>query len=141
MVRLYCCETAGRTYALQASFQHRFSQGPEFQGNYTLSKCMGNSSGFIAQYGDTNADPTQAGNNHFFFQNTYNPGADYGDWEAAVELEDGVDLPATQGPGRRRGSCCWQTACRAQRARLIDKSDAQSVALGAIAWLNKPIAI
>jgi hypothetical protein len=64
--------------ALQASFQHRLSQGLEFQGNYTLSKCMGNSSGFFAEYGDTNADLTQAGNNHFFFQNTYNPGADYG---------------------------------------------------------------
>jgi hypothetical protein len=64
--------------ALQASFQHRLSQGLEFQGNYTWSKCLGNSSGFFAQYGDTNADLTQAGNNHFFFQNTYNPGADYG---------------------------------------------------------------
>ncbi|MGD0445449.1 MAG: TonB-dependent receptor [Edaphobacter sp.] len=64
--------------ALQTSFQQRLSHGLEFQGNYTWSKCMGNSSGFFAQYGDTNANLTQAGNNHFFFQNTYDPAADYG---------------------------------------------------------------
>jgi hypothetical protein len=64
--------------ALQASFQRRLSHGLEFQANYTWAKCMGNSSGFYAQYGDTNANLTQAGNNHFFFQNTYNPRADYG---------------------------------------------------------------
>jgi Carboxypeptidase regulatory-like domain/TonB dependent receptor len=70
--------------SLQASFQHRLSQGLEFQGNYTYSKCMGNSSGFFAQYGDTNANLTQAGNNHFFFQNTYNPGADYGRCDQSI---------------------------------------------------------
>ncbi|WP_433966716.1 hypothetical protein [Tunturiibacter gelidiferens] len=64
--------------ALQASFQKRLSHGLEFQANYTWSKCLGNSSGFFAQYGDTNASLTQAGNNHFFFQDTYNPAADYG---------------------------------------------------------------
>ncbi len=64
--------------ALQANFQKRLSHGLEFQANYTWAKCMGNSSGFYAQYGDTNASLTQAGNNHFFFQNTYNPRADYG---------------------------------------------------------------
>ena len=32
--------------SLQANFQHRLSQGLEFQANYTWSKCMGNSSGF-----------------------------------------------------------------------------------------------
>ena len=64
--------------ALQASFQQRLTHGLEFQANYTFSKCMGNTSGFFAQYGDTNAALTQAGNNHFFFQNTYDPSADYG---------------------------------------------------------------
>ena len=49
--------------ALQASFQQRLSHGLQFQANYTWSKCMGNSSGFYAQYGDTNASLTQAGNN------------------------------------------------------------------------------
>jgi hypothetical protein len=64
--------------ALQASFQKRLSHGLEFQGNYTWSKCMGNSSGFFYQFGDANAQLTQAGNNHAFFQNTYDPAADYG---------------------------------------------------------------
>ena len=64
--------------ALQASFQQRLSHGLEFQGNYTFSKCVGNSSGFFAEYGDTNASLSQAGNNHFFFQNTYDPAADEG---------------------------------------------------------------
>jgi hypothetical protein len=64
--------------ALQATFQKRLSHGLEFQANYTWSKCMGNSSGFFYQYGDTNATLTQAGNNHAFFQNTYDPAADYG---------------------------------------------------------------
>ncbi len=64
--------------ALQFSFQQRLQQGLEFQANYTYSKCLGNTSGFYAQYGDAAAGSTQAGNNHFFFQNTYNPGADYG---------------------------------------------------------------
>ncbi len=64
--------------ALQFSFQQRLYQGLEFQANYTYSKCLGNTSGFFAQYGDAAAGSTQAGNNHFFFQNTYDPAADYG---------------------------------------------------------------
>ena len=64
--------------ALQASFQKRLSQGLEFQANYTWSKCMGNTSGFFYEFGDTNPGLTQAGNNHAFFQNTYDPAADYG---------------------------------------------------------------
>ncbi len=92
--------------ALQASFQHRLSQGLEFQGNYTWSKCMGNSSGFFAEYGDTNADLTQAGNNHFFFQNTYNPGADYGrcDQNIANAFNGYVTYDLPFGRGRQFGN-------------------------------------
>ncbi len=64
--------------SLQASFQQRIFHGLEFQANYTWSKTMGNTSGFFAQYGDGNPGATQSGNNHFFFQNTYDPRADYG---------------------------------------------------------------
>ncbi len=64
--------------SLQTSFQQRIFHGLEFQANYTWSKTMGNTSGFFAQYGDAQAGLTQAGNNHFFFQNTYNPRGDYG---------------------------------------------------------------
>jgi Carboxypeptidase regulatory-like domain len=92
--------------ALQASFQKRLSHGLEFQGNYTWAKCMGNSSGFYAQYGDTNAALTQAGNNHFFFQNTYNPGADYGrcDQNVTNSFNGFVTYDLPFGRGRTFGS-------------------------------------
>ena len=92
--------------SLQASFQQRLSHGLEFQANYTWAKCMGNSSGFYAQYGDTNPQLTQAGNNHFFFQNTYNPAADYGRCDQNVTNSFNgfftYDLPF--GRGRQFGS-------------------------------------
>jgi hypothetical protein len=92
--------------ALQTNFQHRLSQGLEFQANYTWAKCMGNSSGFYAQYGDTNANLTQAGNNHFFFQNTYNPGADYGrcDQNITNSFNGFVTYDLPFGRGRTFGS-------------------------------------
>jgi hypothetical protein len=92
--------------ALQASFQQRLSHGLEFQGNYTWSKCLGNSSGFFAQYGDANAALTQAGNNHFFFQNTYNPGADYGrcDQNVTNAFNGFVTYDLPFGRGRMFGS-------------------------------------
>jgi hypothetical protein len=64
--------------ALQATFQQRLTRGLQFQANYTWSKCLTNSSGFFAQFGDTNAGLTQAGNDYFFVQNTLDPAADYG---------------------------------------------------------------
>jgi hypothetical protein len=92
--------------ALQTSFQQRLSHGLEFQANYTWSKCMGNSSGFYAQYGDTNANLTQAGNNHFFFQNTYDPSADYGrcDQNITNSFNGFVTYDLPFGRGRAFGS-------------------------------------
>jgi hypothetical protein len=92
--------------SLQTNFQQRLSHGLEFQANYTWSKCMGNSSGFYAQYGDTNANLTQAGNNHFFFQNTYNPSADYGrcDQNVTNSFNGFVTYDLPFGRGRQFGS-------------------------------------
>ena len=92
--------------SLQTSFQQRLSHGLEFQANYTFSKCMGNSSGFFAQYGDTNAGLTQAGNNHFFFQNTYDPAADYGrcDQNVTNAFNGFVTYDLPFGRGRMFGS-------------------------------------
>jgi hypothetical protein len=92
--------------SLQASFQQRLSRGLEFQANYTFSKCLGNSSGFFAQYGDSNASATQAGNNHFFFQNTYNPAADYGrcDQNLTNVFNGFVTYDLPFGRGRQFGS-------------------------------------
>jgi hypothetical protein len=92
--------------ALQTSIQQRLSHGLEFQANYTFSKCLGNSSGFFAQYGDTNASLTQAGNNHFFFQDTYHPERDYGrcDQDVASSFNGFVTYDLPLGRGRTFGS-------------------------------------
>ena len=92
--------------ALQASFQKRLSRGLEFQANYTWSKCMGNTSGFFYQYGDTNPGLTQAGNNHAFFQNTYDPAADYGrcDQNITNSFNGFVTYDLPFGRGRMFGS-------------------------------------
>ena len=92
--------------ALQTSFQQRLSHGLEFQANYTFAKCLGNTSGFFAQYGDSNASFTQAGNNHFFFQNTYNPAADYGrcDQNVTNSFNGFVTYDLPFGRGRQFGS-------------------------------------
>jgi hypothetical protein len=71
-------EASSNYNAFQAVFQKRLSYGLQFQANYTWSKCLTNSSGFFAQFGDTNPALTQAGNDYFFFQNTYDKSADYG---------------------------------------------------------------
>jgi hypothetical protein len=91
--------------ALQTSFQQRLSHGLEFQANYTFAKCLGNTSGFFAQYGDGNGI-TQAGNNHFFFQNTYNPAADYGrcDQNLTNSFNGFVTYDLPFGRGRQFGS-------------------------------------
>ena len=92
--------------SLQTSFQQRLSHGLEFQANYTFAKCMGNSSGFFYQYGDTNAQLTQAGNNHAFFQNTYDPKADYGrcDQNVTDSFNGFVTYDLPFGRGRMFGS-------------------------------------
>ena len=87
-------------HSLQASFQQRLSHGLEFQANYTWSKCMGNTSGFFGQYGESG--PTQAGNNHFFFQNTYNPHGDYGRCDQNVASSGNGFVTYTLPVGRGR---------------------------------------
>lgn len=91
--------------SLQTSFQQRLTQGIEFQANYTWSKCMGNTSGFFAEYGDANAGVSQAGNNHFFFQNTYNPRGDYGrcDQNVTNDANGFVTYALPIGKGQRFG--------------------------------------
>ncbi len=92
--------------SLQTSFQQRLSHGLELQANYTYAKCMGNSSGFFYQYGDMNATLTQAGNNHAFFQNTYDPSADYGrcDQNVTNSLNGFITYDLPFGRGRTFGS-------------------------------------
>lgn len=69
-----------RYNALQITGAQRLSHGLSFQANYTWSKCLSNGLGYFGQYGDEEALPGTVSqtNSSFFFQNAYNPNADYG---------------------------------------------------------------
>jgi len=58
--------------ALQAVFQKRLSHGLEYQVAYTYSKCMTDNSGYYGTWGDTQAAPSSP-----YYQNLYDPHADY----------------------------------------------------------------
>ncbi len=68
-----------RYNALEVAFAQRDYHGLTMQASYTWSKCMANSLGYFGSYGDEEGageSQTQATQN--FFQNEYNPLADYG---------------------------------------------------------------
>jgi hypothetical protein len=68
-----------RYNALEATLAQKEFHGLDFQASYTWSKCMANSLGYFGSYGDEEGageSQTQATQN--FFQNEYDPGADYG---------------------------------------------------------------
>ncbi len=68
-----------RYNALEATVAQRNFHGLDFQFSYTWSKCLSNSLGYFGSYGDEEGageSQTQATQN--FFQNEYDPKADYG---------------------------------------------------------------
>ncbi len=68
-----------RYNALEATLAQRNYHGLDFQASYTWSKCLANSLGYFGSYGDEEGageSQTQATQN--FFQNEYDPKADYG---------------------------------------------------------------
>jgi len=68
-----------RYNALEATFAQRGYHGFDTQLSYTWSKCLANSLGYFGSYGDEEGageSQTQATQN--FFQNEYDPKADYG---------------------------------------------------------------
>jgi hypothetical protein len=68
-----------RYNALEATLVQKNYHGLDYQFSYTWSKCMANSLGYFGSYGDEEGageSQTQATQN--FFQNEYNPKADYG---------------------------------------------------------------
>jgi hypothetical protein len=68
-----------RYNALEATLRTRDYHGLDYQVSYTWSKCMANSLGYFGSYGDEEGageSQTQATQN--FFQNEYDPKADYG---------------------------------------------------------------
>lgn len=69
-----------RYNALQVSVEQRPWHDLQFRANYTWSKCLNNSLGYFGPFGDEETLPgsvSQTGFS-FFFQNAYNPLADYG---------------------------------------------------------------
>ena len=112
-----------RYNALEATFAQRNYHGLDLQASYTWSKCMANSLGYFGSYGDEEGageSQTQATQN--FFQNEYDPKADYGrctiDTTNAFNAYGVYDLPI--GRGRALGTGVnravdeviggWQTA-------------------------------
>jgi hypothetical protein len=68
-----------RYEALELTLAQKNFHGLDFQASYTQSKCLANSLGYFGSYGDEEGageSQTQATQN--FFQNEYDPKADYG---------------------------------------------------------------
>jgi hypothetical protein len=78
----YNDSSAIETYnALELTAQQRNFHGLDLQAGYTWSKCLTNSFGYFGQYGDEEApanSESQTNGGAFFFQNEYDPLADYG---------------------------------------------------------------
>jgi hypothetical protein len=76
----YNDSSAIETYnALELTAQQRNFHGLDLQAGYTWSKCLTNSFGYFGQYGDEEGvGQSQTNGGAFFFQNEYDPLADYG---------------------------------------------------------------
>jgi hypothetical protein len=87
--------------ALQAVFQKRMTNGLEYQVAYTYSKCMTDNSGYFGTWGSTQGAPASP-----YFQNLYNPRADYApcyfDATHLLSAYAVYDLPF--GRGRKHGA-------------------------------------
>ena len=78
-VRYNDSSAISRYEALEATFSSRHFHGLDLQASYTWSKCLSNSLGYFGQYGDEEGTgQSQTNGGYFFFQNEYNPRADYG---------------------------------------------------------------
>jgi hypothetical protein len=68
-----------RYEALEFTVAQKGYHGLDLQASYTWSKCLSNSLGYFGQYGDEEGTgQSQTNGGYFFFQNEYNPRADYG---------------------------------------------------------------
>jgi Carboxypeptidase regulatory-like domain len=85
--------------SLQAVFQKRYSQGLNYQVAYTYSKCMTDNSGYYGNWG------AQAAPANPYYQNLYNPSADYAPcfFDAAHVLSAYVVYELPFGRGKRFG--------------------------------------
>ena len=78
-VRYNDSSAISRYEALELTAQQKNFHGLDAQVSYTWSKCLSNSLGYFGQYGDEEGiGSSQTNGGYFFFQNEYNPKADYG---------------------------------------------------------------
>jgi hypothetical protein len=102
-------------HALQAVLQKRYASGLQYQVAYTYSKCTTDNSGYYGTWGSTETTPANP-----YYQNLYNPGADYAeatDAKHVVSAYAVYDIPV--GKGRKFGSN--MNAVRKRRDRwLVD---------------------
>jgi hypothetical protein len=78
-VRYNDSSAISRYNALEFTVAQRKYHGLDLQASYTWSKCLSNSLGYFGQYGDEEGSgQSQTNGGYFFFQNEYNPKADYG---------------------------------------------------------------
>ncbi len=78
-VRYNDSSAISRYEALEVTVQQKNLHGLDLQASYTWSKCLSNSLGYFGQYGDEEGiGQSQTNGGYFFFQNEYDPKADYG---------------------------------------------------------------
>lgn len=96
-----------RYNALELSVAERAYHGLDLQASYTWSRCMSNSLGYFGQYGDEEGiGQSQTNGGYFFFQNEYNPLADYGRCisDIAQDVQGYVVYDLPFGKGRQFGA-------------------------------------
>lgn len=91
-----------RYNALELTVAEKAYHGLDLQASYTWSRCMSNSLGYFGQYGDEEGTgQSQTNGGYFFFQNEYDPLADYGRCisDIAQDVQGYVvyDLPVGKG--------------------------------------------
>ena len=104
--------------ALQATLQHRQSNGLQYQVAYTYSHCLTNSSGYYGSWGGqtTPASP--------YWQNLYDPRAEWGDcyYDVKHDLTAFAVYQLPFGNGKKFGNDAGKAKNAADR-RLADQPD------------------
>ena len=67
-----------RYHSMQASIRQRITNGVEFLGSYTLGKARTNNRGFYGIFGGTGLQGVTGATEAAYWQNTYDPDADWG---------------------------------------------------------------
>jgi len=70
--------SGSRYHSMQASMRQRSANGVEFLASYTLGKVRTNNRGFYGVFGGTGLQGVQSGTEGAYWQNTYDPEAEWG---------------------------------------------------------------